>query len=175
LSYWLCGTLGARMLVLVMKVILARDRPAPVYDGIELFSFPSGHTTNAAVIYGMLAFMLMRGHRWAGRACLASLAVLAVLGVAMSRIVLGVHWASDVGAGLLLGVSWIALLASLYTAFHRDQPPLPMGSAAVALAAVLVPLLVYLSLRFNAAQMLYSLAAASPDGPSGGASPVAAP
>ncbi|GAA0444297.1 phosphatase PAP2 family protein [Actinoplanes capillaceus] len=82
-----------------IKLLVGRDRPdllEPVARAVG-YAFPSGHALNAAV--GMAVFVVIFPHVRA----LWVAAVLIPVGTAVSRVVLGVHWTSDVVAGLLLG------------------------------------------------------------------------
>ena len=110
-SGWVFAVAGNGLLNETLKSLFGRDRPLPV-DGASLvdgFSFPSGHSSGAVVAYGMLAYLGLRllAPRWHLPA-LAAAGVLAVL-VGLSRLVLGVHFASDVIAGFASGTAWLAL------------------------------------------------------------------
>lgn len=110
-SAWVFAVTGNGLLNIALKSFFARDRPLPV-DGVPLvagFSFPSGHSSGAVVAYGMLAYLGWRllAPRWQLPA-LALAGLLAVL-VGLSRLVLGVHFASDVIAGFASGTVWLAL------------------------------------------------------------------
>jgi undecaprenyl-diphosphatase len=94
-----------------LKQLVARARP-PHADGevhATGFSFPSGHSSGSLVVFGALAFVLLPllPPRWRG-ACAAALLVLAV-SIAFSRVLLRVHYPSDVLAGLLTGGCWLAV------------------------------------------------------------------
>lgn len=88
------------------------DRARPDLDPLGGFSgpsFPSGHATAAAA--GFAAFALVLGRRRSGRtkALLAAGAAGVAAAVAATRVLLGVHWLSDVLAGLAMGWAWFAV------------------------------------------------------------------
>lgn len=96
-------------IVYLVKEIVGRRRPpvtfligAPSTDG----SFPSGHTTNGTVVYVLAALFLgwTIGRRWCRHLLLAS-AVVVGIGIGLTRIYLGYHWASDVLGGWLLATA----------------------------------------------------------------------
>ena len=87
------------------------DRPRPTAGGaIPLPSsdaFPSGHAASAAATFGLLA--VLASERRPKRTRLIWItALLLALGIGASRVVLGVHWASDVVAGWCFGIAWLA-------------------------------------------------------------------
>ena len=115
------GYLGAVVLHELVKALVARPRPPAVDDLAHATgdAFPSGHTTQAVVAWGMLAFLLLRAYpRWAR--WLVTGATLLVLLVGASRIYLGAHWLTDVLGGLALGGAWLAVLLALDL---KTRPP----------------------------------------------------
>src|SRR4029079_19589285 len=74
-------------------------------------SFPSGHSATAAAFYAGAALLLSRRRGHVVRALLTGLAVGIAVAVSESRVLLDVHWLSDVTAGLLLGWAWFAACA----------------------------------------------------------------
>ena len=94
----------------IVKVIVSRDRPAiSQLTGFSGSSFPSGHAAAAAATFAVIALLVGRGRRRAVRNAIAGVAAgLAVL-VAGSRVMLGVHWFTDVLAGIALGWAWLAV------------------------------------------------------------------
>ena len=79
-----------------------------MYQGADGISFPSGHSTLATVIFGMLALFLAQSlpARFRGLVYGSSAALIALIG--LSRVYPQAHWPSDVLAGMLFGVLWSA-------------------------------------------------------------------
>jgi undecaprenyl-diphosphatase len=110
---------GSALLPLVVKLIVARPRPTIEPLGhLSSLSFPSEHTTQAAAIYLTIAIMLSQALTRGWREAAIALGVLIAIAVAWSRVYLGVHYPTDVAAGLLLGWSWALLV------FHWARPRL---------------------------------------------------
>jgi membrane-associated phospholipid phosphatase len=100
--------------VLSNLVKLAVNRARPTIDqlvGASGSSFPSGHSTAAAACYAAFALLLGIGLRPRARALLFAAAVAIAVAVGCSRIFLGVHWLTDVLAGLTLGWGWFAIIS----------------------------------------------------------------
>jgi len=122
-AFWAAAGIGGALLVSGLKWLFKHKRPIDIYDGISVYSFPSGHATMSAVIYGFLALLCLR---WLGarvRWLLLSAAIAVPVIVSFSRIYLGAHWLSDVLAGLFLGWAWVVLLGSLYVRQHIEILP----------------------------------------------------
>lgn len=96
-------------IVFLIKEVVGRERP-PTHGLIGAVSidgsFPSGHTTNGAVVYVMAALLLGTTvrRRWVGRLLLTA-AVVGAVAIGVTRIYLGYHWASDVLGGWLLATA----------------------------------------------------------------------
>ena len=90
-----------------LKAFFHRARPEIQIVAEHGYSFPSGHSFTAALVYGLLAVLAWR---WAPRArgALALLCVALAALVGVSRIVLGVHYATDVIGGFVLAAGWLA-------------------------------------------------------------------
>jgi undecaprenyl-diphosphatase len=95
-----------------LKAAVGRARPVwpdPV-DSAHYAAFPSGHAMTATVVCGLLLWLLqLYGAGRALRRTALALAVISVVGVGLTRVWLGVHWASDVLGGWLLGALVVAL------------------------------------------------------------------
>jgi undecaprenyl-diphosphatase len=114
-----------------VKLAVARPRPpgGALVDASG-YSFPSGHTLNSTVAYGLIALVVWRSTLpiTARRVAVVALAALIVL-IGASRIALGVHYPSDVLAGLLAGTAIVAGAAALVPQRPTD-PPVTGRSAA---------------------------------------------
>ena len=106
---------GAIGLYNLTKDVVKRPRPPAslwlTHVG-RTWSFPSGHATQSLATLGALIVvaggLLPRTH-WP----LRLLALILVAGIGWSRVYLGVHWTTDVGAGWLVAAGWLTVLASL--------------------------------------------------------------
>jgi len=99
-------------LTTTIKELADRVRPAlnPVAATLGP-SFPSGHSSWSAAFFAAAALLLARGRGRRGRIVLAGLAVGIAVTIAATRVLLDVHWLSDVVAGLALGWAWFAACA----------------------------------------------------------------
>ena len=103
---------GEEALTLTVKQLVDRLRPTFNPAAATLGpSFPSGHSATSAAFYATVALLLGRGRLRPTRAALTGLAAGVAVGVAASRVLLDVHWLTDVIAGLSLGWAWFALCA----------------------------------------------------------------
>lgn len=106
---------GELLLANVLKLVVRRDRPNVLHlVTAHGFSFPSGHTVSAAAAWSAVALVLGRGRPRRDRAVLAGGAALISTSVAASRALLGVHWLTDVIAGLAIGWGWFAIVAIFF-------------------------------------------------------------
>jgi undecaprenyl-diphosphatase len=96
------------------------DRPRPHFmDAVAHAlgpSFPSGHAAGAAAVYGVLAALLVRGTNRQVHVVVIGAAATVIAAVAASRVLLGVHYPSDVAAGILAGVVSLALVRTVISA-----------------------------------------------------------
>lgn len=115
-AVWLLVTLaGALVLDLSLKYAFHRVRPTPFFGPLpRTYSFPSGHSLFSFCFYGVLAGLLAgRVKSPRVRILIWTCATVLVLAIGLSRIYLGVHYASDVIAGYLTATLWVATMVFL--------------------------------------------------------------
>jgi membrane-associated phospholipid phosphatase len=107
--------LGEVLLNNLLKLIVHRERPAVLHLVVAHgYSFPSGHTVAAAAAWSAIALVISRDRSRQTRAVLSAGAALIAVSVATSRALLGVHWLSDVIAGLIIGWGWFTIVAIVF-------------------------------------------------------------
>jgi undecaprenyl-diphosphatase len=115
LPFLLAVLAGMELLSITVKDIVGRVRPVLDPAAASLGpSFPSGHSATSAAFYAAAALILGRRLPWRQRQFLIGLAVAIAAAVAASRVLLDVHWLSDVIGGLSLGWGWFALCAAVF-------------------------------------------------------------
>lgn len=124
--YLAACALGGSVISETMKEAVARPRPVwtdPLSSASD-WSFPSGHALGGVtnwVVYGVIALFLIPGR--AGRVVAVGCVAWGLL-MAPSRVVLGVHWPTDVLGGWLFGFAWVlAVSAVAVTLVHRAARP----------------------------------------------------
>ncbi len=145
LMIFLAVTAGSIFFALV-KLLVHRPRP-PLEDAVYVqsgFSFPSGHSTVSAALYGTLAYLLIRGARSEPvKVLIGTVAALVVFAIGLSRVYLGVHYPSDVLAGWTAGSFWALLVVAaedVWPAVNRRPLPRAWRIADVVTALVLLGL-----------------------------------
>lgn len=126
--YWLLTLAlamgGGMALNLLLKQAYARARPHfdDPWVTLHSYSFPSGHTAAATLLYGvMAAFLVAHFYDWRQRAACLTGAFLAVALVAFSRMYLGAHYLSDIVAATCSSVVWLVLCLSAVHSLVRRR------------------------------------------------------
>ncbi|RTL33636.1 MAG: phosphatase PAP2 family protein [Burkholderiales bacterium] len=113
MSWLALGSTGGGVLVaMILKALFSRARPDAVFHATVAsgYSFPSGHAMMSAVVYLTLGALVARlAPRLRLRVYVMVAAIVLTGLVGLSRIYLGVHWASDVVAGWTAGTAWALL------------------------------------------------------------------
>jgi len=131
--YWLfafaTSVFGGMLLNKLLKYFFHRTRPFfedPLLT-LTSYSFPSGHTMMATVLYGVIAaYLLSRTNDWRRRPLIVLAAMILILLIAFSRVYLGAHYLTDVLGAMAEGLAWLSLcLTTMYSVWrYRHQPPM---------------------------------------------------
>ena len=122
---------GGMLLNELLKIAVHRNRPffLDPYGHWSGYSFASGHTIGATLLYGQLALFVLpalKSRQW--RRVTIIFTALLILLVGFSRIALGAHYLSDVLGGITLGIIWLAFCLLAERALNRriGQPQLSL-------------------------------------------------
>jgi undecaprenyl-diphosphatase len=116
-AYLACTTAGGAVIISAIKAAVGRPRPMVVSHlvRVQTASFPSGHAMDSAFVYGSIAIAIVAGAGGGRRWDMAVVAaMLLVFAIGASRIVLGVHWPTDVAAGWAVGLCWTAAVTQVF-------------------------------------------------------------
>ncbi|MFI1932122.1 phosphatase PAP2 family protein [Streptomyces sp. NPDC020330] len=132
LALWVAATsLIASLLQQGLKAAVGRERPRwpdPV-DSAHYAAFPSGHAMTAVVTCGLLVWLLrLYGAGPGVRGAAVAVAVVSAVGVAATRVYLGVHWLTDVVGGALLGAAVVALSTAGYARYAAAREDALVGA-----------------------------------------------
>jgi len=117
--------LGSGLIIQGVKLVIKRPRPSfftPLLHESG-YSFPSGHSLIAMVVYGLLGYFLLHLFKnvWA-RLLVRIATVLLVVAIGASRVYVGVHYPTDVLAGWTAGVPWLITCLGLHEVLARRWP-----------------------------------------------------
>ena len=118
----LVATAGGIGLNSILKIGFSRPRPQVFEWGthVSSSSFPSGHAMSSAVVFITVAYLAARLQKThAARLMTLAIAGLIVASICFSRMYLGVHYPSDVLAGVIIGLSWAAFCMATLEAIQR--------------------------------------------------------
>ncbi len=105
--FYLIAFSGMAVLFLLLKFLVARERPHSELIDVINFSFPSGHASMTMTISVILYFIFVKNmHTGVLKRALIVLCIFWPIFIAFTRVYLNVHWFSDVAAGLALGLFW---------------------------------------------------------------------
>ena len=107
------ATLGTALANGSMKWLFARARPEVLLEPLTTYSMPSGHSSAAFAFFITLAVLAGRGQPVRLRLTWLMLGGMPAISIAMSRVYLGVHWPTDVLAGMLLAFTFCAISLSI--------------------------------------------------------------
>ena len=116
--FLVCSLLITYILNELIKHIVLRKRPIEFFIiNVTGYSYPSGHSMNISAFYLTFIFLLNRNKK---NRYLDILIYVLIIMIALSRVILGVHWPTDVIVGLTLGYLSYRLSREIYLNFWRD-------------------------------------------------------
>ena len=116
------GGSGGGLIDSELKRFFARARPgvAEMLRHASGYSFPSGHAMGSTVLFASLSYLAIRTlPRWRWKSAAMALGATFIVFVSLSRVYLGVHWISDVGAGITAGLLWTTMTTVAYETSRR--------------------------------------------------------
>lgn len=116
----LIGGVGGMALIVGLKHLFHRPRPDVIFQHLG-YSFPSGHSFFAVIVYGMLAYWLTREVPVRRRLLTWTLAITGILLVGFSRVFIGEHYPSDVAAGFLVALPWVWGCLAIGAELHQRR------------------------------------------------------
>ncbi|MDB6128427.1 MAG: phosphatase family protein [Verrucomicrobia bacterium] len=119
---------GGTLLNLAVKQVIHRHRPvfADPIATLTSYSFPSGHTMDSTLLYGLLAvFFAMSARHTAAKVGIFFFAAIIVALIALSRIFLGLHYLTDVLGAMAAGVAWLSLCVTGVETYRQRKMAKP--------------------------------------------------
>lgn len=121
--FLIATTIGGAVMSTAIKLLVNRPRPAvdhPIVTALGK-SFPSGHALSSSVVYGavLLTFLPVLDGRV--RHAVVGATVSLVLAIGASRVLLGVHFMSDVAGGYVLGLAWLAAATAIFEIWRVER------------------------------------------------------
>jgi membrane-associated phospholipid phosphatase len=122
-AYLAITTIGGTLLSVLLKAHFTRQRPDlnDAILGAHGYSFPSGHAMNGTIVLCAIGYLAARAEKptWKSKSAAFAALVTLDLAIAASRLYLGVHWSSDVVAGLAAGLLWVTATTTGYELFRQ--------------------------------------------------------
>ncbi len=120
---WIVATGGGALLNSGLKALFERTRPEHLHGFASAhgWSFPSGHSSGSFIVYGLLAYLIVIHSTPRFHVPVAAVAMMLIVCVGFSRVVLQVHYFSDVLGGYAFGAAWVAAWIAGLEIFRRRQ------------------------------------------------------
>lgn len=114
--------IGSGLIINITKNIFLRERPIIGQNLLADYSFPSGHTFIAISFYGFLLYLVMKDKKISYKKLKEGLLLFLIITIPLSRLILGVHYLTDVLGGITLGLAYLFFLIIMYESnFLKDK------------------------------------------------------
>ena len=114
--------IGSGLIINITKNIFLRERPIIGQNLLADYSFPSGHTFIAITFYGFLLYLVMKDKESNYKRLKEGLLLSLIITIPLSRLILGVHYLTDVLGGITLGLAYLFFLIIMYESnFLKDK------------------------------------------------------
>ena len=114
--------IGSGLIINITKNIFLRERPIIGQNLLADYSFPSGHTFIAITFYGFLLYLVMKGKQSNYKKLKEGVLLFLIITIPLSRLILGVHYLTDVLGGITLGLAYLFFLIIMYeNNFLKDK------------------------------------------------------
>ena len=126
----LLSIIGSGIITWLLKFYFERSRPDTFLRLVEVegYSYPSGHSLSSAAAYFTICAMVCKSiQRGGARSILWVLSLGLIFLIGVTRVYLGVHYFSDVLAGILIGIAWASLVEQLVLYFEKLYLPQNKG------------------------------------------------
>lgn len=114
--------IGSGLIINITKNIFLRERPIIGQNLLADYSFPSGHTFIAITFYGFLLYLVMKDKKVSYKKLKEGVLLFLIITIPLSRLILGVHYLTDVLGGITLGLAYLFFLIIMYESnFLKDK------------------------------------------------------
>lgn len=114
--------IGSGLIINITKNIFLRERPIIGQNLLADYSFPSGHTFIAITFYGFLLYLVMKDKKVSYKKLKEGVLLFLIITIPLSRLILGVHYLTDVLGGITLGLAYLFFLIIMYeNNFLKDK------------------------------------------------------
>lgn len=114
--------IGSGLIINITKNIFLRERPIIGQNLLADYSFPSGHTFIAISFYGFLLYLVMKDKESNYKKLKEGVLLFLIITIPLSRLILGLHYLTDVLGGITLGLAYLFFLIIMYESnFLKDK------------------------------------------------------
>ncbi len=114
--------ISSGLIINVAKNIFLRERPIIGQNLLADYSFPSGHTFIAISFYGFLLYLVMKDKESNYKKLKIGVLLFLIITIPISRLILGVHYLTDILGGITLGLAYLFFLIIMYESnFLKDK------------------------------------------------------